>query len=550
MATTEYSNARENLREDKAGLFAFENNRLVRSDELIRNWPSVNDTIYKECHDFADQFVSAANTKAQRWVKDPMARKEVYPGTWRLVLNAYNPNRYGKTTGLVQILRKGFATTLEWDEAIMAKGDDLQESERYVHIAFPNCNPAAVASIIAELSTHTTTGFTLEGKERTGTWEWVHIRPDRLDDGSVTINVLAAQPQFTLTTYENYGSPDQRLVTYLNNVPKRLAQSVSDGWRTTGDSGTASYSTDQGVVDMVFRSNDAEALTILNVKTADGCQIEEYTSFYYNLTLAEARAFDIGSAPQGWFYSAPQIRYSGDGKYTAVIVKEHAIAVEKDAVTVADNPNDSETLKVYENQTNIPAVTSTQGILNGMQIQLNRFCLWAVRVVKKTSKPWTLTYTVMDQDGNNIVHTIKGNQTSVSIPSGTASTGVGSSSPERNQDGTYNYHYWVFPREITFAATTFYEGHYSHDWRRQWSYYPNKRYRDVLYRVWTTHTIKAQEYSTRKAAYEAAGSVTFAGGQKVLSLAPNRFIGFYMDGISTSKDLVETTDWVDVEEES
>ena len=224
---------------------------------------------------------------------------------------------------------------------------------------------------------------------------------------------------------------------------RRLARfSCNAGICSAGTSGSGNYSTNEGLVDLTFRVRDGAAVTVSNIKTADGCQIEEYTDYYYDYTKAQVEAFDIGDAPQGWFYRAPLIRPDGSGaRYTIIVVREKAIAVSKSAVTVADNADYSETLTLAENQTTPPTVEDSQGVIKRLQLNFNRFCLWGTRLVTRTSKPWSQTYTITTNEGRSETHIIKGNQTSISIPSRSSGQVQSfASAPSRNPDGTYNWH--------------------------------------------------------------------------------------------------------------
>jgi len=307
-------------------------------------------------------------------------------------------------------------------------------------------------------------------------------------------------------------------------VPKRLAQSVSDGWNTAGDSGTASYSTDQGVVDMIFRRNNAEAITITNVKTAHGCQIREYSDFYYNLTEAEVQAFDIGTPAQGYFYSAPQIRYSGDGKYTVVVVREQAIAVSRDAVTVDDNYDYTDTLTIKENQTTPTEPTQSLGVMQKLSLEFNRFCLWGTKLITRTSKAWDATYTFYTDENRTEIHIIKINQRSVSLParpSGMVQRFA--SPPSRNPDGTWNWHI-VQSTDETYLGTsgTAYYRSGNRIFREVYNT-DTDQYEWLYADVYRTVTVKQFNSVAAAYAYNNTGGNSF--GAPVNKVGFNRYIG-------------------------
>ena len=414
-------------------------NQLLRQREVQIQIEEVNTEMVDRCIKMMNVWGWPTNPKKQLWTADPQIGGVVLKGTWRHVQSIKSANR----RGMYITLREGFAQAIAWDEAYVDDTDDLQEGERYCAVIFPNVDPKYVDAMKESLGENTTDGFTVDGRERTGTWEYVHKRSHTVSqDGCMEIILFAAQPQFTYFTYENYGAIGQTKVWHVDNVPKRLVPASVAAYNTAGTNGSGNYSTQEGLVDLTFRVRDGAAVTITNIKTVDGCQIEEYTSYYYDYTKEQVEAFNLGEAPQGWIYRAPLIRPDGSGaRYTIIVVKQKAIAVTKDAVTIEDNADFTETVEVSENQTTPPNVEDSLGVIKKLTLILNDFCLWSTRLVTQTSKPWSVTYSINTSEGGSEIHILKGNQRTISIPNRPSGMVQSfSAPPRRNRDGTYDWH--------------------------------------------------------------------------------------------------------------
>ena len=530
MATTPPATASENYAKEKdhlkrglagAAILSDTQNQLLRQREVTIQIEEANEQLIDRCIKMMNVWGWPTNPKQQLWTADPQIGGIVLNGTWRHVESVKSENK----RGLYITLREGFAQKIAWDEAYIDETDDLQEDERYAAIIFPNVDPQYADAMTVSLGENTTDGFTVDGKERTGTWEYVHKRTRTVaQDGSMSIVVFAAQPQYTYFVYENVGGIGQTKVWHVDNVPKRLVAGVVATYTTEGTDGSGNYSTQEGLVDLTFRVRDGNSVTMLNKKTVDGCQIEEYTDYYYDLTKAEADAYDIGEAPQGWFYSAPFIRPDGSGaRYTIIRVREKAIAVSKDAVTVADNANYSETLAVQKNQVTPPEVEDSLGVIQRLQLNFNKFCLWGTQLVTRTSKAWSVTYSIATQNNRTETHTIKGNQRTIPTPtlaSGTVQTY--SSPPSRNPDGTYNWHLVVSTDDdwLGTGGTAFYD-----NWNRIYREVydtETEKYKWLYADVRKTFDVK--QFTTAAAAYEWANEGGYNSGRPVSKVGFHRFL--------------------------
>ena len=372
MATETFSRERTWLDESKAKRLSFTEGPLLDFKELHRFWSEPDDTDTPKCLQFLGLYGSAKNYPNQRqWVENPMAGGKPYPGVWRIAQNReVTRGEAAEVPG--QILRFGFIgwTThaqIDWTEARILNGDFLQEDEGYLDVVIPNVDPAVAGALAESIQTAaSTTSLTLQGQSFAGTWEYVHVRPEETEDGSQRIRIFMAQPQYTLTQYENYGEPDQVKITRTWNVPKRLAQSLSNtNNQVTGADGSASYQTDQGTVDMIFRTDDATSVSIVSFKAQDNCVIRVYHDYYWGITQDTAEAFDVEVAPTGWFYNVPIITDAGRGRYNLRRIREEAKASTSSERSVNEDVNQVTKETQYLNQTSPPSLVSfTTGVLN------------------------------------------------------------------------------------------------------------------------------------------------------------------------------------------
>jgi len=307
-----FATAIEQLDPHKAERLSSDENPLWKRRDLVSYWPDVTEDQYEECRDYIYQYTDVSNKKKQRrWVDDPAIGEETYSGRWRLVDVTYNRERRG-SPGIIRRLRKGWAEKIEWDEALIVDARDLQiadsasnTDERYITVVFPNFNPEKIHSAITSLrATGTVTDPVLDGDQKTGTWEIVFTRSRKQEDGSFNIEMILANPRYTLITYTGRNTPAETKVTYLWNVPKRIAQSVVDASGYTSGTGTgaiANYSTGEGVVDLTIRQRTESAKISIELKTKDGALYTERMKYFWGLTKAEAEAFAV---PEAGMYDA------------------------------------------------------------------------------------------------------------------------------------------------------------------------------------------------------------------------------------------------------
>ena len=314
---------------------------LVGDAELTRGWVEGASSKIPLLVDALDTFTSMANldTGPSRFVDNPTASGEIYPGRWRqafvrILKQAGTGGRPDKYI-IAQTLRRGYieklinedSTDLDWTEARLDNKRSLpgdssptNAEEKYIIVRWPNVSPDVVEAIKATIQALDATTFhPIIRKEDMGTgftrlWCTSSIE----DDGSATVSLLLAQPRFQVTGFDSVGSEREADITYLWNVPKVIAQGVIDAERATGKSLTASYNNELGVVDIVVRTKDFTGITALGDVSRRNCNADETRDYRWGVSLAVAEATDIGVVPDGSTV-AKEIRANGDGSYDVII---------------------------------------------------------------------------------------------------------------------------------------------------------------------------------------------------------------------------------------
>jgi len=189
MIQDQYTEARRQLQENMASRVSHEDTPMQSRRELSRNWGDVSPKMQKECVNFLNLYSSADNAAPQYSVENPQADQQVFPGIWRNV-GAQMSTMVRGLRGVTQVLRYGFATTIDWTEAFAVSGTANKTTERDIVVEFRNIDPAYINDCIVALnSVATYTNPTIQGETFTGTWQNGGIGNKQQDDGAHTITL-------------------------------------------------------------------------------------------------------------------------------------------------------------------------------------------------------------------------------------------------------------------------------------------------------------------------------------------------------------------------
>ena len=225
-------------------------NTLWRTRELTIYYPtSGSDTpeAMRRALEILDEITSTKNTKNQRFVNEPIASKDTYPGTWRLITNRLS--RKGEPPGIFQILREGWATALEDDEIRIV--DTLEQpatgTSSFTQM-WPNIDPYELETLSASFTDKVVTDPITElNTEVEGTYAVSNVRGQRQEeDGAgalfrtltkvTSIADVAALAAATKTTEDKNeilrvfdigkGEGDWRMCVWLNLDPSAATRTA------------------------------------------------------------------------------------------------------------------------------------------------------------------------------------------------------------------------------------------------------------------------------------------------------------------------------------
>lgn len=303
------------LANDKAQFVSFESRNRIWNNELTRFWPVERDDLVDIAYQYLLTIDSVANPQ--------VGPHETFTGTWRVVdvrkMTFDNEAQHQGVSGVVQVLRYGYAQTtaaasIDWTEAriinyrgsegngtsVTGVNDTASDNpDKFMLIEFVNLDPSTAPSLVASFADPAyalpSPNVTIRG--RTFTSADYHVIAATLlesefpGDGSARIQLLIAQPQYTLDAYREYialwnGMQARGSVYYLWGVPKNLAQEIIDNFEGAGRSVTADYNRDASLVNLTL--TDKLWHTLYGIYTGDlgaggACSYTDTIQFVWGL---------------------------------------------------------------------------------------------------------------------------------------------------------------------------------------------------------------------------------------------------------------------------
>jgi hypothetical protein len=296
------------LAESACLLVEFKEIPLMDQVELTRRWERVRGEALAEARTFLEKYTSANNASAiaagtpQYFVDDPLVDGRPMPGRWRLVSvmdSAVRQNAAPReeqiAQGVVQILRRGFATQLHWDEAQAGeRQENVEEPLAKVRtVRFVNLDPSSTQSIAGEL-TASLDSLTLSGETLVGPWYLVGTRIYWADDGSGVIEARYATIGYQWAAEEWAGALVQNSLIYYKDVPQQLVQGIVSTYSAQQDAGVEVNiqisGAAQGLFDLTISTTTTNSRSLDFSVGVEEESIEDI-SMRWNLTLAELTAF-------------------------------------------------------------------------------------------------------------------------------------------------------------------------------------------------------------------------------------------------------------------
>ena len=379
-------------------------------EEIVRRWPQIGEGYLSKCLTALSLFTDASNSKPQLWVKDPVVGREVFPGIYRSVTVDVDVQKPG-LKGIIQTLRKGFATTPQWAEArLEAKitalsnnqsadgiaGTTSDPVDRVFDVLFPNCSPLAIDNIAGTLRVgNYSGGITVRGELHSGAWHVLSVSTKLEDDGSASAILRVATPQYTISAYDDYGLDRAMDVHYVMDVPKEQAQGIVNAWKAAnpvGASATVSYSRDQKLVDIILRKTAASEHEFDAGITAADCRYSETETIYLN--VADADFYPIGAPPSGLGISYTRnVTRNINGTWDITIKTRTARYRDSGFMTVEESAAQQTTQRQQLGLTSQSpeSVVPTAGAVLTQRVEIRDDCSKDVTTVKESGKAQTST---------------------------------------------------------------------------------------------------------------------------------------------------------------
>jgi len=344
---------REILAEDKAMTYRGEDGTgaPIHGDrEVKRVWvESVTDEI-GDLIDFLERFTSASNTEEQYYVDNPKVDNETLDGRWR---NAYvftrivRNNQGEEELHIVQVLRRGYIRSLvsggeiDWSEARLqskwrSPGNSetgSSDPEQFLTVYWPNMAEDVCETVIKSFEALSNPGAfdpVIRGETQETDLYYLHSDWRNEDDGSTTLIMWLGQPRFTLSAYRNWGTARREDVIYHWNVPKIIAQTVLDSYKSSGKSASCSYQKNMALVDIVIygpSTTEEDTGWLYTLVNCDYYEVTRYiwgTTDYTQYITSTTTPSDQPTATTGRIDSY-QLRPNGDDTYDVIIHYRYSV---------------------------------------------------------------------------------------------------------------------------------------------------------------------------------------------------------------------------------
>lgn len=318
---------------------------LLGDSELNIAWKVSAPDLIPPLRYFLENYTWHTNTEKQKWIENPEIRGKVVEGKWRqaFVRDVKRTEKGTEIYYIILTLRRGYITTLLasasaaqpiWTEARLEQDRQMPggtspgstTASEFLIVKWNNVSPDKVDTIKGELEGLDADGFAPEirGQSYGTSFHRLYVASGIEDDGSGTITMLLAQPEFSLASFQSYGTSRYSDVDYYWDVPRKLAQAIITAAVATGKSVIPSYNQSQGLVDLVIYTRDYTGEAISNTHLASTCDYDVYGWLYWG--ISNPASYNIeNDYSQGNMYTR-EVQSNGDGSYDVFIRRRVARA--------------------------------------------------------------------------------------------------------------------------------------------------------------------------------------------------------------------------------
>ena len=266
-------------------------------------------------------------------ISDFKSEYKTYGGTWRSV-EIVATKESEKGGHIEQTFAHGYLETLltgsdlDWTEARSltrkslvagptdnsytspATGDDT--TEEYLTAIWPNCSPYKAEAMLAEINAFAASSYApvLRGETYSTGWHRIFSGYELAEDGSATITMYLAHPEFSIDTYEGWLTEKQASITYHYNVPKELAQTIVDNYKAKGIRASSTYN--DGLCNLIVVAKSLAGSTLDVGTTAYSCDSQSYERLY--LSIEYPSLYTVPDPEAGMTYGR-RVSSNGDGTY-------------------------------------------------------------------------------------------------------------------------------------------------------------------------------------------------------------------------------------------
>jgi len=312
--------------------------QLNRNGEIVRAFKLGIPKKFSEYREYLDQYTSAANAKAQKWMDTPLVDNTViddYRYRQAFVTKRILQDEQGEEhTYLVQTLRRGYIETLtngsgvNWDEARVEQvrsypGNDNDLSDdpaRYYVAKWENVSPEKRIDIVAYLEGKKTLTPSYRGQALVPHYV-LYVLDATEDDGSATITLFLGNPRYKLESYSNALSEKHTDVTILHGCPRSIAQSVITAHKSLSASAEVGGQFSDGTVTLyLYKKTHANPKILENIITHRDCEYDYVTSYHWGIKDEDRDDYNIPTNVQiGWTYDK-RVNSNGDGSVDITII--------------------------------------------------------------------------------------------------------------------------------------------------------------------------------------------------------------------------------------
>jgi hypothetical protein len=301
---------------------------LTGDAELPRYWPELSPDSIPDAIDYLNMVTSVKNTVPLRYVDDPMANQEVYRGRWRQAF--IRRAMQGEVTKLVQVLRRGYAEQINWDEARIRTARWLQDQptgtntsdyECYLEIFWPNCSISKLEEMANSLRQREFVNPVIESEVRAGTWHNQGVTTQKADDGSGIITLSLTISHFRLDGFLNWLTHRTEDVIYLWGYAKDEAQAIGEAWKSKGHSCRFMFEKTTGLVDIILSARSTDPLTVSGATGSWDCRYKEIVDYYFGVD--DPTLYPISTQPANGISYTRNLRDNGDGSWDIIVTTRY-----------------------------------------------------------------------------------------------------------------------------------------------------------------------------------------------------------------------------------